>query len=327
MKKLASILLAVWVLGMLCAGCSADRETFREDSGSVSSADTAADAEKMTGTSVDDEVSESPADVSSKTPEVSLSEEELAARTVKYIFSQPLVNSSTTLPIDWISQYPELPTGCESIALTSALNYWGCQLGVTDIADQYLICGNSFVTSFAGDPHEWDGAGTYPPGLILTTRNYTEQNPEHAQLEPVDLTGTSFHNLLKLIERGCPVIVWGTLRMEHPKIDEEIFEEYNGIRYPWYENEHCMLIIGYDLKQGTVTVNDSIYGQLDRDLELFAEIYEEIGSFSMVVYNRSKPLTLLNDPAQQTSQSQSSTTSQPSQTSKPQSSRSQSPAG
>ncbi|MFR7670840.1 MAG: C39 family peptidase [Collinsella sp.] len=36
------------------------------------------------------------------------------------------------------SQYPELPTGCESVALTNLLNYYGFGLGKTIIADYYL---------------------------------------------------------------------------------------------------------------------------------------------------------------------------------------------
>ena len=38
-----------------------------------------------------------------------------------------------------ILQEPELPTGCESVALTMALEYLGFELEKTTIADQYLI--------------------------------------------------------------------------------------------------------------------------------------------------------------------------------------------
>lgn len=46
-------------------------------------------------------------------------------------------------------QNPELPTGCESVALTNALNYYGFGLGKTVIADAYMPKSSwDFVTAF-----------------------------------------------------------------------------------------------------------------------------------------------------------------------------------
>ena len=46
---------------------------------------------------------------------------------------------AASLEIQPILQEPELPTGCESVALTMALEYLGFELEKTTIADQYLI--------------------------------------------------------------------------------------------------------------------------------------------------------------------------------------------
>ena len=41
-----------------------------------------------------------------------------------------------------LNQNPELPTGCEITSLTSVLNYYGCNVDKTTMADEYLKKGN-----------------------------------------------------------------------------------------------------------------------------------------------------------------------------------------
>lgn len=47
--------------------------------------------------------------------------------------------ASAQLDIPEVFQMPELPTGCESVALTMALMYEGFELDKTTIADDYLV--------------------------------------------------------------------------------------------------------------------------------------------------------------------------------------------
>lgn len=68
------------------------------------------------------------------------------------------------LPMENILQNPELPTGCESVALTMVLNYYGQKLSKTTIADEYLIRDpENFVTAYKGDPYQISGDGIYAP--------------------------------------------------------------------------------------------------------------------------------------------------------------------
>ena len=55
-----------------------------------------------------------------------------------YLYLRPM-EPAAVLAVPNILQNPELPTGCESVALTMLLHYWGYDtLGKTEIADHYL---------------------------------------------------------------------------------------------------------------------------------------------------------------------------------------------
>ena len=247
------------------------------------------DSELPSDTEPDSVLSDDNSSVSVDTAEVLTDTEEAAAKpaivsteeAAASILSKQFRHIRYTLPVPCLSQYPELPTGCEVTSLTMLLNYLGCDVDKTTIADRYLVYGDSFVLSYHGDPYEDNGAGIYPPGIIQTVANYAIQTDQ--TLAAVDLTGMSFRSLYQFLENGYPVMLWTTLRAEYPSFDEEIFEEYNGIRYPWYINEHCVLLVGYDVKSGTVSVNDPIYGEMTYDAAYYEEIYQTIGQFALTV--------------------------------------------
>ena len=88
-----------------------------------------------------------------------------------YKFSSSGAMVGAWVDVPCYSQYPELPTGCESVALTNLLNYYGFGLGKTIIADYYLPKGSNgnFVTAFDGNPRRnsggsWDAS---PLRLLL----------------------------------------------------------------------------------------------------------------------------------------------------------------
>ena len=54
----------------------------------------------------------------------------------------PTQKSHKIIDMENILQNPELPTGCESVALTMVLNYLGFDLDKTTIADDYLVFGD-----------------------------------------------------------------------------------------------------------------------------------------------------------------------------------------
>lgn len=233
----------------------------------------------ISSSSIDNESAQASVEESSQERE----ETKAAREKVEQIINSELKTKAHTVDVEFISQNPELPTGCESVALAMALNALGYKTEKTEIADNYMPIGESYVTSFLGDPHRGDGAGIYPPGLVISAENYIKAKNLNAGA--VDLTDTDFKNLYKLIENGYPIVFWYTINLNEPyHYDKDDYNEvYNSKNYPWITNIHCAVMNGYDLEAGTVTFTDPISGTLVYDSERVEYIYERVGKMAMTV--------------------------------------------
>ncbi len=202
------------------------------------------------------------------------------------ILNGTLEQRAVLLDVVPLYQYPELPTGCECVSLTMALNYLGESLSLTDIASDYLVCDGDIVTGFCGTPFDEYGAGIFPPGLVNSAKDYIYSNSR--PLAAADTTGTELNDLFKLIDKGYPVLVWSTSSLRDPyNDDDEIYITYMGYEYWWYTNEHCVTLIGYDLDNGTVTVNDPEYGcSITYDMERFEYVYDQTRRMSAAVIKK-----------------------------------------
>jgi uncharacterized protein YvpB len=186
------------------------------------------------------------------------------------------------LTLDLIYQNPELPAGCESVALTMLLNYYGFDLDKTTIADDYLIYSSdgSFVEGYSGNPYTSTGGGIYSPGMTDTANNFLIAND--SDLRAVNISGTGFDNLLSFVANGTPVLVWTTIGFSTPNPAGTVYT-YDGIDYQWVSQEHCVVLSGYDLNSNEITVYDPIYGITTCDKDKFAEIYNGMWRMSMIL--------------------------------------------
>lgn len=117
------------------------------------------------------------------------------------------------LNVKCILQNPELPTGCEITSLTTVLNYYGYNVSKTTMSDDFLEKSNDevgdFWKMFLGNPRSEDGFGCYAQPITDAANKYlkTQDNNYIA----VNYSGTQFEKLLKEVESGNPVIIWGTM--------------------------------------------------------------------------------------------------------------------
>lgn len=186
------------------------------------------------------------------------------------------------LEVPSIMQRPELPTGCEAVALTILLHYWGYEdLGKSEIVDNYLTYdATDFVTSYVGDPRTENGAGIYAPGLTRAANRFLAEQDTGRRAR--DLTGTSFEGLLAYVSQGDPVVVWNTINMQEPgEINAHYY--YEGRIYNFYKEEHCMVLCGYDRVKNEVLVSDPQAGLVWRDADAFSAIYETMGENAMTI--------------------------------------------
>ncbi len=181
-----------------------------------------------------------------------------------------------------LNQYPELPTGCEVTSLTMVLNYNNVPADKCDIADNYLEKGEvgtvDFRVEFVGDPRDEDSYGCYAPVLTNAANNYLTANGYN--LKATDISGTSFDGLLPYIDKGIPVIIWGTQECQPGQYTTTW--NIDGEDITWYYPEHCMVLLGYSDYQ--VWVADPMYGEVrDFDRVIFQTRYEELFQQAIVI--------------------------------------------
>lgn len=186
------------------------------------------------------------------------------------------------IEMEVILQKPELPTGCESVALTMVLKQKGYPIEKTTIAEEYLIYNrDNYASGYVGDPSTYGGVGIYPPGLVNTANCFLKQR--YQQHTAYDVSKLSLEELLPYVAAGNPVLLWLTSDLEAPYFSSQSVE-YGGDSYRWYWNEHCVVLGGYDLEKQSVTLFDPLKGKAEESLERVEEIYNQTGKYAMTVY-------------------------------------------
>lgn len=192
--------------------------------------------------------------------------------------------NKTELDVRYISQYPELPTGCEATALTMVLSYMGFDVEKEDIAANYMEKKDypgDFVHYYVGDPFAETGLGIYAPGLCRTANNYLmAQNSDY---KAVDISGNKFSKLFDYIKEGKPVMIWTTYHLERAPKKSSTYTLDDGVAYTWKSNEHCMVLIGFDLKEGMVTLANPAIGIVKYPIKLIEKRYNQFDRMAIVI--------------------------------------------
>ncbi len=156
-------------------------------------------------------------------------------------------NDGKTALIDapLISQFPEYPTGCESVSAVMALRHNGFKISTDDFIDSYLKTGNSGSFDpdlcFGGNPRSSSGIGCYAPVIQAAANKFLENTDKTAKI----INNYSLAQLCsEYIDNGVPVIVWATVDMQKATIGKKI--EYEDRVIQWISPEHCLLLVGYD---------------------------------------------------------------------------------
>ncbi len=268
----------VLTLTLLLCSCVSPKPKRSSSDTQTAAASAESSAEKSQNPEVSQNVKASETEETSVNPNT-------AEMKAEEIMSGRLIHKSYNIDVDFINQNPELPTGCESVSLAMAFNALGYPTSKTELADNYMPIGGSYVTTFFGDPHENDGTGIYPPGLVQTAQNYIDA--KNIPLSPVDLTDKNFKDFYKIIENGYPIVFWITSGLYDPyTYDGEDFHEiYNGRDYPWITNIHCIVMNGYDTENGTVTFTDPLSGTRIYDEDRVEYVYNKIGLAMTLIKN------------------------------------------
>lgn len=273
MKRLMTLFL-IALLMFAAVGCQPNSGSSKNKS--EASSETA--ASETTG--VPSSSAEAATTIYATPDEFSFDDDESAEERLQRLIYEPLRTPKAEIKADTVLQYPELPTGCESVALTIALRSLGFKLEKTDIAENYLIHDEDVMYGYAGDPFEEDGAGVFPPGLTDTANNYlADQGSDYVALNTM---GTDFEDLYKIISAGYPVVLWTTMYFTPPLIEDYGYF-YGEDVYYWYHSEHCVTLTGYDTETGMVTISDPLTGIVKCKAKDIEDIYNKTGKLSMAI--------------------------------------------
>lgn len=157
----------------------------------------------------------------------------------------------TDVPI--ISQYPDFPTGCESISAVIAMQYSGDNISPESFIDDYLEKSSNFYSedgikygpdpyaAFIGSPRSKSAYGCMAP-VIENAMNKYYQGRKTVK----NLTGSELETLCnEYINKNVPCLIWASIDMLEPKYTRS-WTLSDGSTYRWLANEHCMVLIGYD---------------------------------------------------------------------------------
>jgi Uncharacterized protein conserved in bacteria len=193
------------------------------------------------------------------------------------------------LEVPLIRQRPELPTGCEAVALTMALHYYGTDVDKETIVrqmprDSTPVTANSDGSiktwgdpeaGFVGDPYD-DGITINPNPLKRVLDCYRSGG--------IALYGKDFSVISNYVAQGKPVLVWFTISHEMPAIRYWKTPEGKKIFAP--RPLHCIVVTG--VSDIDVYFNDCESTKLSGknvkvEKEKFIRIYDAMGRRALVV--------------------------------------------
>ena len=162
-----------------------------------------------------------------------------------------------------INQYPNYPTGCESVALAILLRYYGVNVSPAEIIaslkkgdkpyleDGIKYGGNPHL-EFIGDPYDGDSFGVYNDPISEVAENY--------KTGAILRSGMPFSEVLDLVKNGHPVIVWTSMNLTMPYISNSWVYKPTGEKINWKAQEHAVVIVGYN--DNSVIISDPLRGQI-----------------------------------------------------------------
>lgn len=206
--------------------------------------------------------------------------------------AEPQKEATVIKDVPLISQFPEFPTGCESVSAVMVLKFSGENISAAKFIDEYLPKSSEFYNDggkrfgpspyeyFIGNPKTASSYGCMAPVIEKAICNYFGSSDRVR-----NTTGTELSALCsEYIDNDIPVMVWATINMleTNPKNSWYLSD---GKRFSWPGNEHCMVLIGYDSE--SYYFNDPYAGKTVKyNKETANDRYAELGKQSVVVLKK-----------------------------------------
>lgn len=162
-----------------------------------------------------------------------------------------------------INQIGRYPTGCESVALTTLLKYYGVSVSVDDVINNLkkgelpynengTMYGGNPEIEFVGDPYSNASFGVYEKPIADVANMYKEGININNNLP--------FGEVLNIVKSGKPVMVWTSMYLAPPYISKTWIYKPTGETISWKAHEHAVVVVGYN--RDSVIISDPLGGQI-----------------------------------------------------------------
>lgn len=186
-------------------------------------------------------------------------------------------SNSTGFPL--INQYPNYPTGCESVALTMLLKYYGVSVTPNNIINNLnkeslpyyennVLYGGNPEIGFLGNPYSNQAYGTYEVPIKNVASIYKGGI--------LGGSGIPFNDVVTKANSGHPVQVWVSMGLSVPYISQTWIYKPTMEQISWKSGEHSVVVISAN--DSTVKIADPIGGTIrEYSRSLFENRYDYFG--------------------------------------------------
>ena len=162
-----------------------------------------------------------------------------------------------------INQYPQYPTGCESVSLTLLLKHNGVSVNVDGVIgnlkkgnypymENGVMYGGNPEIEFVGDPYSYQGYGVFEGPMADVANRYKSG---------INIRNNfNFDGVLELVKQKRPVMVWTSMNLAVPYISASWIYKPTSEKITWKANEHAVIVIGYN--NDSVIISDPIGGKV-----------------------------------------------------------------